>query len=74
VCFEFLYSKKLALISPTSGGRSVGIACSRTQATEFSLVFIYGETCLIDALNNVLFFYNMCSHITRLNVEYDFYL
>jgi hypothetical protein len=31
-------SKKLALTSPTSGGRSVGIVCSRTQATEFSLV------------------------------------
>jgi hypothetical protein len=27
--------KKLALISPTSGGRSVGIVRSRTQATEF---------------------------------------
>jgi hypothetical protein len=27
--------KKLALTSPTSGGRSVGIVRSRTQATEF---------------------------------------
>jgi hypothetical protein len=27
-------SKMLALISPTSGGRSVGIVRSRTQATE----------------------------------------
>jgi hypothetical protein len=27
--------KTLALISPTSGGRSVGIVRSRTQATEF---------------------------------------
>jgi hypothetical protein len=27
--------KKLALTSPTSGGRSVGIVCSRAQATEF---------------------------------------
>jgi hypothetical protein len=31
-----LYSQKLALISPTSGGRSVGIVRSRTQATEFT--------------------------------------
>jgi hypothetical protein len=30
-----LYQQKLALTSPTSGGRSVGIVCSRTQATEF---------------------------------------
>jgi len=27
----------LALISPTGGGRSVGIVRSRTKATEFSL-------------------------------------
>jgi hypothetical protein len=30
-----LYLQKLALISPTSGGSSVGIVRSRTQATEF---------------------------------------
>jgi hypothetical protein len=29
-----LYQQKLALTSPTSGGRSVGIARSRTKATE----------------------------------------
>jgi hypothetical protein len=28
--------QKLALTSPTSGGRSIGIVRSRTQATEFS--------------------------------------
>jgi hypothetical protein len=33
-----LYPQKLALTSPTSGGRSVDIARSQTQATEFSLV------------------------------------
>jgi len=33
-----LYPKKLALTSPTGGGRSVGIVCVRTKATEFSLV------------------------------------
>jgi hypothetical protein len=31
--------KKLAITSPTSGGRSVGIVRSRTQTMEFSLVF-----------------------------------
>jgi hypothetical protein len=29
-----LYPQKLALNSPTSGGRLVGIVCSRTKATE----------------------------------------
>jgi hypothetical protein len=33
-----LYPQKLALISSTGGGRSVGIVRSRTKATEFSLV------------------------------------
>jgi hypothetical protein len=35
--------QKLALTSPTSGGRSVGIVRSRTQATEFSFSFLYGS-------------------------------
>jgi hypothetical protein len=30
-----LYLQKLALSSPTSGGRSVGIVRSRTEVTEF---------------------------------------
>jgi len=33
-----LYPQKLALPSPTGGGRSVGIVRWRTKATEFSLV------------------------------------
>jgi hypothetical protein len=35
---DILYPKKLALTSPTSGGRSVGIVRSRTKATELLLV------------------------------------
>jgi hypothetical protein len=31
---EFMLSQKVALTSPTSGGRSVGIVRSRTKATE----------------------------------------
>ena len=31
-----LYPQKLALTSPTGGGRSIGIVRSRTKATEFS--------------------------------------
>jgi hypothetical protein len=34
-----LYPQKLALTLPTSGGHSVGVVRSRTQATEFSLFF-----------------------------------
>jgi hypothetical protein len=34
--------KKLAITSPTSGGRSVGIVRSQTQTTEFSLVIWEG--------------------------------
>jgi len=33
-----LYPQKLALTSPTGGGRSVGIVRSRTKATELSWV------------------------------------
>jgi hypothetical protein len=36
-----LYPQKLALTSPTSGGHSVGIVRSRTQATEFSFSYEY---------------------------------
>jgi hypothetical protein len=35
---DTLYPQKLALTSPASGGRSVGLVRSRTKATEFSLV------------------------------------
>jgi hypothetical protein len=33
---DTLYPQKLALTSPTSAGRSVGIVSLRTKATEFS--------------------------------------
>jgi hypothetical protein len=35
-----LYTQKLALISPTGGGLSVGIVRPRTEATELSLIQI----------------------------------
>jgi hypothetical protein len=34
------YPQKLALTSPTSGGRSVSIVCSRTKATELLLLLV----------------------------------
>jgi hypothetical protein len=35
-----LYPQKLALTSPTGGGRSVGIVLSRTKAMEFILEYL----------------------------------
>ena len=35
-----LYPQKLALTSPTGGGRSVGMVRSRTKATEFSFSLV----------------------------------
>jgi hypothetical protein len=43
-----LYPHKLAITSPTRGGRSVGIVRSRTQTMEFSfLLFLMVFTCHI---------------------------
>jgi hypothetical protein len=39
-----LYPQKLALTSPTSGGRSVGIVRLRTTATEFFSLVNYIST------------------------------
>jgi hypothetical protein len=38
---DTLYPQKLALTSSTSGGRSVGILCSRTKATEISFFLVF---------------------------------
>jgi hypothetical protein len=47
---DTFYSLKLALTSPTSGGRSVGIVRWRTKAPEFVLFFNYTH------LQNTVFF------------------
>jgi hypothetical protein len=38
-----LYPQKLAVTSPTSGGRSVGIVRSRTKATELLLLLLWSS-------------------------------
>jgi hypothetical protein len=38
-----LYPQKLALISPTSGGRSIGIVRSRAKAMEFSFSLVAND-------------------------------
>ena len=45
-----LYPQKLALTSPTGGGRSVGIVRSRTKATEFRVIPIRETDDRINAL------------------------
>ena len=50
-----LYPQKLALTSPTGGGRSVGIVRSRTKATEFSFSFSF--SCLYSWLITHVFCY-----------------
>jgi hypothetical protein len=40
---DSLYPQKLALTSPTSGSRTVGIVRLRIKATEFSLIFYYEQ-------------------------------
>ena len=52
-----LYPQKLALTSPTSGGRSVGIVRVRTKATEFSFSGMSITRCTTLFLNKI--------HLTR---------
>jgi hypothetical protein len=52
---DTLYPQKLALTSPTSGGRSDGIPRLRTKATEFIFVF--------DMCSDVIIFYNVRSRM-----------
>jgi hypothetical protein len=58
---DTIYPQKLALTSPTSSGRSIGIVRSRTLATEFFiteylLVYVYYQLqlglCPVAVLNN----------------------
>jgi hypothetical protein len=49
-----LHSQKLAIISLTSGGRSVGIVRSRTQATQFSFTISAVEN-KINKVNHLRF-------------------
>jgi hypothetical protein len=54
-----LYPQKLALTSPTGGGRSVGIVRSRTKAKEFSLRLYHAGTCYYYS-KNFTFFKTTC--------------
>jgi len=58
-----LYPQKLALTSPTGGGRSVGIVRSRTNATEFSLVF--SQCGYLLRYEKQVYVYNIKRHLRR---------
>jgi hypothetical protein len=47
-----LYPRKVALTSPTSGGRSVGIVLSRTQTTKFVFLFVITENKVKNVLHH----------------------
>jgi hypothetical protein len=56
-----LYPQKLALTSPTGGGRSVGIVRSRTKATEFSF-YVYVNICVcVNVCVYMLMYVYMCT-------------
>jgi hypothetical protein len=55
----------LAITSPTSGGRSVGIVRSRTQTMEFSLVLLNSFHTILNTDLNILTFYTTtCFRLT----------
>ena len=65
-----LYPQKLALTSPTGGGRSVGIVRSRTKATEFSFlvyVILFTNIYLVVTLFDVL----MYTHVMTYMYQYS---
>jgi hypothetical protein len=66
-----LYPQKLAITSPTSGGRSVGIVRSRSRATEFSFVGFWYVTCLFKKKRNLSGFSNP---IIALKDKYNFWV
>ena len=49
-----LYPQKLALTSPTGGGRFVGIVRSRTKATEFIIFIFYVGVFLVGIIINLI--------------------
>jgi hypothetical protein len=66
---DTLYPQKLALTSPTSGGRSVGMVCSRTKVTEFFHVLLTQTFCCVlypqvwpgsftDSIRNMFYLYS----------------
>jgi len=62
-----LYPQKLALTSPTGGGRSVGIVRVRTKATEFNII-VPSAPRFFDVLRQ---YKQNCSQTEGLNSYFD---
>jgi hypothetical protein len=58
---DILYPQKLALTSPTSGGRSVGIVRLQTKTMEFLFIYIWTKNtnCFTDPTQNMRYPCNM---------------
>ena len=72
-----LYPQKLSLTSPTVGGRSVGIVCSRTKATEFFFVtrqFVTITSVFFFRLLSTVCDYALFLHCTNLFLSVHSYL
>jgi len=65
-----LYPQKLALTSPTGGGRSVGIVRSRTKATELVSYIIFHYIILY----YITLHYVMLFYVTFYNVILDYFI
>ena len=63
-----LYPQKLALTSPTGGGRSVGIVRSRTKATEFFFIRAQPDDGHHDAPKHVVVASPVASYVIKLVV------
>jgi hypothetical protein len=61
------YPLKLALTSPTSGGRSVGIVCLLTKATEIFFLLVYSNRTLIIS-DFTGFLASKLSELNRVNI------
>jgi hypothetical protein len=55
-----LYPQKFALTSTTSGGRSVGIVCSRTKATELVMARLVHITSWHSNIKEPLYIFLLC--------------
>jgi hypothetical protein len=62
---DTLYPQKLALTSPSSGGRSVGIVRSRAKATELFIVFEF-ETLVFPNWIRLFAFKQNTTHVSTL--------
>ena len=72
-----LYPQKLALTSPTGGGRSIGIVRVRTKATEFVFLFCFVLSLVLSCLVCNCFWFGrvyFCSCLVLVLLSYVYLL